>query len=180
MTGGSPGFTLWLTGLSGAGKTTLARRIAPALSQCDCRVEVLDGDEVRQAFGHDLGHTPADRAANMRRMGFMARLLSRNGVAVVVAAMSPYRRVRDEIRRDHDAPFLEVFVDCGLDELTRRDTKGLYARGRAGELQNVIGLTDAYEPSPAPDVHLHTDTVPVEECVASVLAALRSRGLIRP
>jgi adenylyl-sulfate kinase len=173
----SPAFTLWLTGLSGAGKSTLARALADALDSDGRAVEVLDGDEVRRAFGEDLGYAPADRARNMRRIGYVADLLSRNGVIVIVAAMSPYRAVRDEIRQAHHAPFVEVFVDCSMAELRRRDTKGLYARGAAGEIANVVGIDSAYEPPTAPDVHLRTDEVSVPDAVAQVRALLEARGL---
>jgi adenylyl-sulfate kinase len=178
MTAGGQGFTLWLTGLSGAGKSTLASAVEAALIARGRSVELLDAESVRHAFGDDLGHTPADRVRNMRRLGFLSRLLSRHGVAVIVAAMSPYRAVRDEIRASHQAPFVEVFVDCPLEELVRRDTKGLYSRAQAGTLANVIGVSEPYEVSDRPEVHLKTDRTPVAECVQAILSALQQRRLI--
>lgn len=179
MSSKSPAFTLWLTGLSGAGKSTLARALAEALDGDGRAVEVLDGDDVRRAFGEDLGYAPADRARNMRRIGYVADLLSRNGVIVIVAAMSPYRAVRDEIRQAHHAPFVEVFVDCAMVELRRRDTKGLYARSAAGEITNVVGVDAVYEAPTVPDVHVRSDEVSVPDAVSRVRALLEARGLVR-
>ena len=174
------GFTLWLTGLSGAGKTTLAKAVERTLHSAGRPVEILDGDEVRQALGGDLGYGFDARVLNMRRIGYLAQLLSRNGVAVIVAAMSPYRTVREEIRRTHSTPFLEAFIDCSLEELIRRDTKGLYAKARDGKIQNVIGVSDPYEPSARPDLHLRTDMASEEECVAAIMHALAERELMVP
>jgi adenylylsulfate kinase len=178
MRAGGPGFTLWLTGLSGAGKSTLASAVEAALAARGRSVELLDAEYVRHAFGDDLGHTPADRIRNMRRLGFLSRLLSRHGVAVIVAAMSPYRAIRDEIRNSHQVPFVEVFVDCPLEELVRRDSKGLYSRARSGGLENVIGVSEPYEASDRPEVHVMTDRTPVAECVQTILSALQQRRLI--
>src|SRR5947207_6548353 len=119
------GFTLWMTGLSGAGKTTLTTRLVSELRNQDLSIEVLDGDEVRTNRSKGLGFSKEDRDTNIRRIGYVARLLSRNGVVAITAAISPYREVRAEVRQSHDAPFVEVFVDCSLDELVRRDRKGL-------------------------------------------------------
>src|SRR5262249_57306869 len=110
------------------------------------RVEILDGDEVRQNLSAGLGFSKADRDANIRRIGYVARLLSRNGVVAIAAAISPYREIRNEVRRAHEAPFIEVFVDCSLDELVRRDRKGLYSKALRGEIQNFTGVSDPYEP----------------------------------
>ena len=173
------GFTLWFTGLSGAGKSTLAEAIARRLREERPYVEVLDGDEIRRVLGGDLGYAPADRTTNMWRLGFIADLLSRNGAAAVVAAMSPYRAVREEIRRAHHAPFIEVFVDCPLDVLERRDTKGLYARARAGDLTHVIGVSGTYEPPESPDVAVRTDRLSIEESVARISGVLRERMLLK-
>lgn len=174
------GFTLWLTGLSGAGKTTLAKAVQQTLQAAGRPVEILDGDEVRHALGGDLGYGYDGRVLNMRRIGYLAQLLSRNGVAVIVAAMSPYRAVREEIRRGHITPFVEAFVDCSLDELVRRDTKGLYAKARDGKIGNMIGLSDPYEPSPQPDLHLHTDVMSEAACVEAIMTALGERALLVP
>src|SRR6266487_5089510 len=121
------GFILWFTGLSGAGKSTLAEQLVSTFKERGYRVELLDGDEVRTNLSKGLGFSKEDRDTNIRRIGYVARLLSRNGVVAVAAAISPYREVRDEVRRAHEATFVETFVDCSLDELVRRDRKGLYA-----------------------------------------------------
>ncbi len=173
-----PGFTLWLTGLSGAGKSTLAGRVREALVSLGCGVEVLDGDEIRENLSKGLGFSKEDRDTNIRRIGYVARLLSRNGVVVIAAAISPYREVRDEVRRAHEAVFLEVFVDCPLDELIRRDRKGLYAKALRGEVRNFTGVSDPYEPPLAPDVTVRTDREQVDESVAKILALLEHRALI--
>lgn len=174
------GFTLWLTGLSGAGKTTLAKAVERTLHSAGRPVEILDGDEVRHALGGDLGYGHDARVLNMRRIGYLAQLLSRNGVAVIVASMSPYRTVREEIRRTHATPFIEAFIDCSLEELMRRDTKGLYAKARQGQIGNMIGMSDPYEPSAQPDLHLRTDLTSEEECVAEIMRALVARELMVP
>src|ERR1700736_3478633 len=124
----SKGFVVWFTGLSGAGKSTVANALVAELARRGRHAELLDGDEVRTSLCKGLGFSKEDRDTNIRRIGYVARLLSRNGVIAIVAAISPYRDVRDEVRRDHEACFVEVFVDCSLEELVRRDTKGLYAR----------------------------------------------------
>src|ERR1700757_2070412 len=142
------GFTLWFTGLSGSGKSTLANLVADELRARGRRVEVLDGDEVRTNLSKGLGFSKEDRDTNIRRIGYVARLLSRNGVVVIAAAISPYREVREEVRRAHESPFVEAFVDCSIDELVRRDAKGLYAKALRGELPNFTGISDPYEPPP--------------------------------
>ena len=124
------GFTVWLTGLSGAGKSTLARASAEVLGRHGLSTEVLDGDEIRTVISRDLGFSKADREKNVRRISAIAQFLSENGTCVLVAAISPYRQLREEARNAHCAPFVEVYVDCPKDELFRRDTKGLYARAR--------------------------------------------------
>ena len=173
-----PGFTLWFTGLSGAGKSTLAAGMAVRVRAERPHVEVLDGDEIRRVLGGDLGYAPADRMTNMRRLGFLANLLSRNGTAAIVAAMSPYRSVREEIRQAHTAPFIEIFVDCPLEELERRDTKGLYNRARAGTLNHVIGISGTYEPPLSPDVALRTDRLSVGDSLARISDVLRAKKLL--
>ncbi len=178
MSGGAPGFTLWFTGLSGAGKSTLAQVVRDVLVARGRRVEILDGDEVRTNLSKGLGFSKEDRDTNIRRIGYVARLLSRNGVVVITAAISPYREVRDEVRRSHDAPFVEAFVDCALEELVRRDAKGLYARALRGELAHFTGVSDPYEPPPTPDIHVRSDRETVEESRATIVGWLEQRGLI--
>jgi adenylylsulfate kinase len=176
----SDGFTLWLTGLSGAGKTTLAAGLLEALNARGHRVEVLDGDEVRKNLSSGLGFSRQDRDTNVRRIGYVARLLSRNGIVAIAAAISPYRETRDEVRREHDAAFVEIFVDCSLDALMRRDVKGLYAKARRGELQNLTGVSDPYEPPGDAEVTVHTDLEGVGESLAKILSFLEQRSLIAP
>src|ERR687892_190757 len=134
----SKGFTLWFTGLSGAGKSTLAQFLTPVLRERGCKVEVLDGDEVRGNLSKGLGFSKEDRDTNIRRIGYVANLLERNGVIAITAAISPYRDVRDEIRAQHTR-FVEVFVKCPLDALVERDVKGLYKKAIAGEIANFTG-----------------------------------------
>ena len=172
------GFTLWLTGLSGAGKTTLALGLRDALVARGYQVEVLDGDEVRKVLSAGLGFSKQDRDANVRRIGYVARLVSRNGVIAIAAAISPYREVRDEVRREHERAFVEIFVDCSLDALVQRDRKGLYAKALRGELQNLTGVSDPYEPPLDPEVIVHTDHEQVEESLAKILSFLEQQLLI--
>jgi len=178
MSAGHTGFTLWFTGLSGAGKSTLAQVVRDVLVARGRRVEILDGDEVRTNLSKGLGFSKEDRDTNIRRIGYVARLLSRNGVVVITAAISPYREVRDEVRRSHEAPFVEAFVDCSIDELVRRDAKGLYAKALRGELPNFTGVSDPYEPPPTPDVHVKSDRETVAESRAKIVGWLEQRGLI--
>jgi adenylyl-sulfate kinase len=173
------GLTLWFTGLSGAGKSTLAERVKEVLVARGHRVEVLDGDDIRTNLSNGLGFSKQDRDINIRRIGFVARLLSRNGIVAITAAISPYRAVREEIRRAHEAPFVEVLVDCRLEELIRRDPKGLYARALRGELQNFTGISDPYERPTAPEVTVHSDCERVEESLGRILRWLEEHGLPR-
>ena len=175
------GFTVWITGLSGAGKSTVARRLAAAFSAAGTKVEVLDGDEIRATLNSDLGFSKEARDANVRRIGFVARLLARNGVAVIVAAISPYRAVRDEVRAAIEAEgcgFVEVYARCAIDELARRDVKGLYRQALRGELQGFTGVSDPYEEPLAADVVFDSQTESVEESLGKVLAHLQARGLV--
>ncbi|MCL4543873.1 MAG: adenylyl-sulfate kinase [Chloroflexi bacterium] len=173
----TPGFTVWLTGLSGAGKSTIASLLVERLNQRNCPVEVLDGDVVRTHLSKGLGFSKEDRDTNIRRIAFVAGLLSHHGVGVVVAAISPYRAVRDEAR-ESIGRFLEVYVDCPLDVLVRRDVKGLYARALRGEISNFTGVTDPYEAPQHPDVVAHTDRETVEESVNKILVTLEERGYL--
>ena len=165
------GLTLWLTGLSGAGKSTIAERVAAELRRRGRRVEVLDGDVIRENLSKGLGFSKEDRDTNIRRIGFVAELLARNGVVVIVAAISPYRAVRDEVRARIDR-FVEVQVHCSLDELVRRDVKGLYRRALAGEIEHFTGVSDPYEEPLDPEVVVDTGVENADESVLRVLAAL--------
>ena len=174
------GFTLWFTGLSGAGKSTLAETVRDELVARGRRVEVLDGDEIRTNLSKGLGFSKEDRDTNIRRIGYVARLLSRNGVVAITAAISPYRDVRDEVRRAHEATFVEAFVECSLDELVRRDRKGLYAKALRGEIEHFTGVSDPYEPPVSPDIHLRSDRETVDESRARILTWLETNRLISP
>jgi adenylyl-sulfate kinase len=165
------GVTIWLTGLSGAGKSTLARALAEALRVRGRRIEVLDGDEVRQHLSHGLGYTREDRDTNIRRIAYVAKLLTRNGVIVITAAISPYRDTRAEARREIGR-FVEVYLRCSLDGLVRRDVKGLYARALRGEITHFTGVSDPYEEPLAPDVIVDTEFEDVQTGLARVLAYL--------
>jgi adenylyl-sulfate kinase len=172
------GFTLWFTGLSGAGKSTLSHAVAAELQARGLRVERLDGDEVRQRLSRGLGFSKEDRDENIRRIGFVARLLSRSGAVAIAAAISPYRELRDEIRREHEAPFVEVFAECPLAALVKRDPKGLYAKALQGQIQNFSGVSDPYEPPLAPEITVHTDRETVEASRDVILRWLEARDLI--
>jgi adenylyl-sulfate kinase len=175
------GFTLWLTGLSGAGKSTIAGQITPLLRERGLRVEVLDGDEVRTNLSKGLGFSKEDRDTNIRRIGYVARLLSRNGVVAITAAISPYREIRDEVRAAVEADgaaFVEVFVSCSLEELTRRDVKGLYEKALRGEIANFTGVSDPYEEPLSPEVLVDSALESEEESVARIIATLEERGLL--
>jgi adenylyl-sulfate kinase len=179
----SQGFTLWFTGLSGAGKTTLTNEIVPQLKTRGVKVEVLDGDEVRTNLSKGLGFSKEDRDTNIRRIGYVARLLSRNGVGVMVAAISPYREIRDEVRKDieaNGAAFVEVFVKASLDTLVQRDVKGLYKKAIAGEIANFTGVSDPYEEPLTPEILISSDTEAVAESAAKILDHLEENGLIEP
>jgi adenylyl-sulfate kinase len=169
---------LWLTGLSGAGKSTLARAVQDELLGRGLPVEILDGDEVRATLSRGLGFSREDRDENVRRIGFVTRLLARNGVVAIAAAISPYRATRHEVRSAHEAPFIEVFVDCSLDEIERRDTRGLYARARRGEVTEVSGVSAPYEPPLAPELRVKTDVETIDESRDAILTWLESRDLV--
>ncbi|MCU0570179.1 MAG: adenylyl-sulfate kinase [Oculatellaceae cyanobacterium Prado106] len=171
------GFVLWLTGLCGSGKTTIAQGVEQALKKRSCLVEVLDGDAIRTNLSKGLGYSREDRATNLRRIGFVSKLLSRNGVVAIVAAISPYADTRDEIRKD-TGNLIEVYVNAPLEVCESRDVKGLYAMARAGELLAFTGIDDPYEPPSQPDVVCYTDRETPAESIAKVLAELEQRELI--
>lgn len=150
------GFVLWFTGLSGAGKTTLATMIYERLKRLGARVELLDGDIVRTNLSKGLGFSKEDRDTNIRRIGFVCDLLSRNGVIAIAAAISPYRAVREELRTNIEN-FVEIYVDCPLETVIRRDVKGLYKKALAGEIRGFTGISDPYEPPLEPDIHVRSD-----------------------
>lgn len=179
----SRGFVVWLTGLSGAGKSTLAGLLEAELRARGLRVETLDGDEVRENLSKGLGFSKEDRDTNVRRIGYVARLLARNGVAVIAAVISPYAAVRDEVRAaveqaEGHPRFIEVHVDCAIEELTRRDTKGLYAKAQRGEIANFSGVSDPYEAPTAPELRIDTEAQSAEASLGTVLSLLDREGLI--
>jgi adenylylsulfate kinase len=171
------GVTVWFTGLSGAGKTTIRMAIEQALRAEGLKVEVLDGDIVRQNLTRGLGFSKADRDENIRRIGFVANLLTRNGVIVLVSAISPYRSIRDEVRQKI-GNFVEVYVNAPLNVCEERDVKGLYKKARAGEIKQFTGIDDPYEPPLTPEVECYTDQESLEESTAKVLATLRDLGYL--
>jgi len=172
------GFTLWFTGLSGAGKSTLAAAVSAELRGRGIPVEVLDGDEVRQNLSKGLGFSREDRDTNIRRIGYVAKLLARNGVAVITAAISPYRAIRDEVREEIGA-FVEVYVKASLDECIRRDTKGLYARALAGEIPQFTGVSDPYEEPLAAELVIDTEREEVADSASRVVDRLLELGHLR-
>jgi adenylyl-sulfate kinase len=171
------GFILWFTGLSGSGKSTLATYLAPLLQKQGHKVEILDGDEIRQTLSKGLGFSKEDRDTNIRRIGLVARLLARNGVCAVTAAISPYKDVRDE-QRAKTKNFVEVYCQCSIEELTDRDTKGLYRKALAGEIKNFTGVNDPYEPPTSPEVVCDTGKESIEDSAKKILAVLKKRGLV--
>ncbi len=173
-----PGVTIWFTGLSGAGKTTISRAIEQALqSKGYKRIEILDGDVVRQNLTKGLGFSKEDRDENIRRVGFVANILTRNQVIVLVSAISPYQEIRQEVR-ERIGNFVEVYVNAPLTVCEQRDVKGLYKKARAGEIKNFTGIDDPYEPPLNPEVECRTDLESLEESVAKVLAKLQELGYL--
>lgn len=172
------GFTLWFTGLSGSGKSTLAQFLTPILKERGCNVEVLDGDEVRENLSKGLGFSKEDRDTNIRRIGYVARLLSRNGACAITAAISPYTSVRDEVRAMTEAAFVEVYVEAPLEVVEERDTKGLYKKARAGEIKNFTGISDPYEAPENAEVTVHTGSETIEESSARIISYLEEQGLL--
>jgi adenylylsulfate kinase len=171
------GFTLWFTGLSGAGKTTISEIVEKELRDRFSKVEVLDGDIVRTNLSKGLGFSREDRNINVLRIGFVANLLTRNGVAVIVSAISPYKEARDQVRR-RIIDFVEVFVDVPLEVAAERDVKGLYKKAFAGEIEQFTGVSDPYEPPAAPDLILKTDEETPEESARKVIEKLEYYGYL--
>jgi adenylylsulfate kinase len=177
MNNGRRGVTVWFTGLSGAGKTTISRIVERQLREAGYPVESLDGDIVRQNLTKGLGFSKEDRDENIRRIGFVAHLLSRNGVIVLVSAISPYREIRDEVRA-RVGDFVEVFVNAPLSVCEQRDVKGLYAKARRGEIRGFTGIDDPYEPPINAEVECRTDVENTEDSAGKVIAALVSRAYV--
>ena len=174
------GFIVWFTGMSGAGKSTLAKLLGP-LIEAERPVEILDGDEIRTYLSKGLGFSKEDRDTNIRRIGYVARVLARNGVGVIAAAISPYAEVREEVRtlaKKDGTDFIEVFITAELDSLIDRDVKGLYRKALAGEIKNFTGISDPYEAPEHADVVLHSDREDPEESLNKLAGYLREKGLL--
>lgn len=171
------GFTLWFTGLSGAGKSTLAQAVAEQLRARGMKVEVLDGDVIRTNLSKGLGFSKEDRDTNIRRIGWVCEVLSRNNVVAIAAAISPYKAIRDEVRAKIEN-FVEIYVEVPLEEAIKRDVKGLYEKALRGEIENFTGVSDPYEPPEDPEVICHTAEESVEESVAKIMTTLEEKGLL--
>ena len=174
------GFTLWFTGLSGAGKSTIAGIVGPQLEEAGRVVEYLDGDVVRTHLSKGLGFSKEDRDTNIERIGWVASRLTRHGAAVLVSAISPYEETRRKARSliEEHGPFVEVFVEASVDECARRDVKGLYEKAFTGEIKEFTGVSDPYEPPTAPELVLHTEGESPEESAQRVVAKLDELGLL--
>ena len=176
--GSEDGFAVWFTGLSGAGKSTIAELVAAELDRRGVRWELLDGDVVRQNLSKGLGFSKEDRDTNILRIGWVAERLAYHGAAVLVSAISPYREIRDEVRKQIPR-FCEVFVKASVEECARRDTKGLYQKALKGEIQNFTGVSDPYEPPENPEVAVDTEQLGPEECASAVISKLEELGYLR-
>ena len=170
------GFTIWFTGMSGAGKSTISRLLQERLQAAGANVELLDGDVVRTHLSKGLGFSKEDRDENIRRIGFVCELLSRNGVIAIAAAISPYRAVREELRA-RIPKFFEVYVSCPVEELARRDVKGLYRKALAGEISHFTGISDPYEPPMTPEITIDSSTETPVESLERICYMLESLGL---
>ena len=173
------GFTLWFTGLSGSGKSTLSLALETVLLERGLNVEILDGDEVRTNLSKGLGFSKEDSDTNSRRIGYVCNLLSRNGVVAISAAISPYREIRDELRGKID-DFVEVYTECSIDELARRDPKGLYKKALAGEIANFTGVSDPYESPGNPEIVCDTEAESQQQSLDKIVRSLELMGLIPP
>ncbi len=171
------GFVLWMTGLSGAGKTTIALILMDELAKRGVKAERLDGDVVRESLTRDLGFTAEDRAKNIERVTFVAKLLSRNGIGCVCSFISPYQSVRDGVR-DNTTNFMEVFIDAPLEVVIDRDVKGLYKKALNGEIPNFTGISDPFEAPENPDIHVRTDQQTPEESAQYLMEVLEEKGFI--
>ena len=172
------GFCLWFTGLSGAGKSTIAEIVVDQLRDRGYNVELLDGDEIRENLSKGLGFSKEDRDTNIRRIGYVAWLLARNGVVSITAAISPYKEVRDEIREMIGDNFVEVHVATTLEVCEERDVKGLYKKARSGEIPQFTGVSDPYEAPENPEIRLQTHDRDAKQSAADLVAYLEQRGLV--
>ncbi|MFQ5956933.1 MAG: adenylyl-sulfate kinase [Candidatus Brocadiales bacterium] len=173
------GVTVWFTGLPSSGKSTIAHKVEATLRERGHKVEVFDGDVIRKNLCSDLGFSKEDRDTNIKRIAFVCKLMTRNDVVAIAAAISPYRETRDYAREEVGKDFLEVYVRCPLSICKDRDVKGLYKKALDGEIQGFTGIDDPYEEPLNPELILHTDKEPVEESTQRVLAELEKRGYIK-
>lgn len=171
------GATIWFTGIPSSGKSTIAREVRDQLVDRGLTVELLDGPEVRQSLSRGLGFAREDREEHVRRIGYVAKLLSRNGVIAICAAVSPYRATRDEVRRNV-LGFVEVYVECPLAVAEARDTEGIYARARSGAIDDYTGIDAPYETPERPEVHIRSDLESVPDAAAKVVRTIELIGLI--
>jgi len=171
------GFTVWFTGLPSSGKSTLARMLEKELNKLDFHVEILDGDEVRLRLSKGLGFSKEDRDENIRRISFVANLVTRCGGVAITCAISPYRQIRDEAREEIGR-FIEVYVKCPVDECIKRDVKGLYRKALNGEIKNFTGISDPYEEPHDPEVMVETNIETQEESIEKIIVVLKSLGYI--
>ena len=171
------GFTLWFTGLSGAGKSTIASILEKKFKERNLKIEILDGDVVRTHLSKGLGFSKEDRDANIRRIGYVASLLSRNGVIVITAAISPYIEIRDEVRGMHEN-FVEIYAKCPLEVVEKRDVKGLYKKARSGEIPQFTGISDPYEEPANPEITVETSKETPEQSTEKILKWLKENNYI--
>jgi len=173
-----PGATLWFTGLSGSGKTTVSNILEETLKRSGYKVEVLDGDVVRTNLSKGLGFSKKDRDINIKRIGFVCNLLTRNDVIAIAAAISPYREVRNSVREQVGGNFIEIYCECPLEVLVERDVKGLYKKALAGEIENFTGVSDPYEEPEHPEVMVYSSTETPEESAERILNYLVEKSII--
>jgi len=171
------GFTIWFTGLPCSGKTTLSRRIFEYIKGLGRRVELLDGDVIRRHFSQELGFSERERKINIRRIGFVSHLLTRNGIVTVVAAIAPYREVREENRK-LIGRYIEVFCNCPLEVAEKRDVKGMYKKARLGEIKNFTGVSDPYEPPEHPDILINTHIEDIDQSVSKIINYLKENNYL--
>ena len=173
----SDAHTLWFTGLSGSGKSTLSVLVAEELKKRGQKVEILDGDEVRTNLSKGLGFSKEDRDTNIKRIGYVCKLLTRNGVWAISAAISPYKAIRD-FNREQIKKFIEIYVECSIEKLTERDVKGLYKKALAGEIKNFTGISDPYEPPEKPEIVVNSEKETAEESLKKIIFYLESKEYI--
>lgn len=172
------GCVVWLTGIPGAGKTTIAKALAPMLQEAGLKVELLDGDEVRRQLSPDLGFTKQDRETHARRVVYLSKLLARNGIVSMVSLISPYREFREFARKEIGSAFVEIYVKASVDACIKRDPKGLYKKALKGEIKDLTGLQDTYEEPLHPELVVETEKETVEQSARKILQMLKEKGFV--